>query len=149
MAGILLFQETRLVFRWRNNLMSRKILLVDDDLSFCKLMKEIARYHGLTLDYFHSFIDLSSLKRIKEYDIAIFDYVLDGPNGFEIAEYVDHFYDNFPVFLISGKKSVFSNGNLPQSVRQFIPKDRGTDFIIQSVRRYLDRQDYLAQTLMN
>ena len=127
--------------------MTRKILLVDDDLSFCKLMKKIALCHDFRLDYFHSFIELSSLSRIKNYDVAILDYVLKGPNGFEIAQYVDHFYENFPIFLISGR-SMSSEIELPTSVRRFIPKERGTEFIIQSVRRYLDRQDYLVQTLM-
>ena len=128
--------------------MRKKILLVDDDKNFCKLIKEIARLQGLKLDYFHSFIDLSSLQRIKEYDLAIFDYLLEGPNGFEIAEYVDHFYESFPVFLISSKKDLLLQKDYPQSIRQFISKDKGSDFIIKSVCRYLDRQDYLESTVL-
>lgn len=110
---------------------SPRLLLIDDDEDFGRLMQAIAITQGVKLDYFPSLLALGRIGRIAEYDVAILDYYLGEMSGLEVAEYVERFFGGKPVIIVSGTwYSDIGWKNCPQCVRQFIPKVRGANPIL-------------------
>lgn len=116
----------------------RGLILIDDDPPYRDLMKAYARALGIPLDGFSSLVDLGSFARIREYDVAIVDYHLQGMKGNEITEYFSVFFRNSPFVMVSAEEdSAKIRGSWPKSVKAFIPKIVGPHAILsEAVRIY-------------
>ena len=128
---------------------SDKLLVIDDDATFCKIIAAAGKSRGFDSRCYGSLVDMGSFARIKEFDIAIIDYYLGSMHGDEIAEYVDTFFRNVPVLIVSARN--FDKDQVakwPDSVRRFVSKSSGADNIIASAREVLDRSR-LLQRLSN
>ncbi len=121
------------------------LVLVDDDPHFCQLFKKVAEIEGLKVTCFASLLEMSSFAHLKDYDAAILDYQLDNLRGTEIAEYVDAFFPNLPVFLISADEKAARSKAWPASIRSFFSKSSGVREIINGVTRELSQIDYYKQ----
>lgn len=112
---------------------SRKIVLIDDDPSFCNIMQSFALMRELDLDSFESLEDMGSIGRLSQYDLAIVDYDLGVMNGVEIAEYLPVFFDKMPMILVSGKTRENEPISLwPDCIKRFVHKDEGPDKILDA-----------------
>lgn len=110
----------------RTNVLPR-ILLVDDDPSFGKIMKRVAAKVGLlgpeiticrTLEEFAALTDW-------KFDIVIMDYDLGAVTGFELTTYIEHFTkEQVPVLLVSQTNQERSR-TWPRSIRGFVHKELG------------------------
>jgi DNA-binding NtrC family response regulator len=121
-----------------------RLLIIDDDICFGALMSAIAPKYQLKPRFFPSLVDMGSFARIRDFDIAVIDYFLGHLRGDEIAEYVDTFFDDIPVIIVSAEESLSHRQKVwPESVRMFLPKNVGPDSIAAAVRRVLTRERFL------
>jgi DNA-binding NtrC family response regulator len=123
-----------------------KMLIIDDDPSFGMVLQAVAQSQGFYTHYVTSLLDLGSFARIKEFDVAVIDYYLGNLRGDEIAEYVDMFFQNIPVLIVSSNS--FSNQDIekwPSCVRRFVSKSEGPVKIIDKVKRVLERDQLLKR----
>lgn len=117
-----------------------KILLVDDDPTFGYLMTSVAKGLGIDLTHRESLVDLGSFAMIKEFDIAMIDYYLESLRGDEIAEYVDTFFNDLPLVIVSAHDfDEKSKSKWPPTVKAFLQKDLGAVQLLKRVVETYDR----------
>jgi len=124
-----------------------KIVVVDDDPVFGALLMAKAKSNGFDAKFYLSLMDMGSFARIKEYDLAIIDFYMDQIRGDEIAEYVDTFFKDVPVIIVSGEDFTDSERakRWPQTVRAFVPKMDGVDKILSTAKSVLQRERMLRR----
>jgi DNA-binding response OmpR family regulator len=108
------------------------LLLIDDDEAFCRLVKAAADARGIPMTCYASLEQMPSLGALGDYDLAILDYNLRAFTGLEIAEYVDVFFDQLPVLIVSiDNLENNSAERWPACVRKFVNKAFGPFAIVQ------------------
>jgi DNA-binding NtrC family response regulator len=123
-----------------------RLLIIDDDICFGALMSAVAPKYNLEPRFFPSLVDMGSFARIRDFDIAVIDYFLGHLRGDEIAEYVDTFFDDIPVIIVSAEESLSQREKTwPESVRIFLPKSIGPDGIAATARKVLSRDRFLKR----
>ena len=121
-----------------------RLLIMDDDPIFGRMACAEAELHGFEAQWFASLIEMGTFAKIGNFDVVIFDYYLESMLGDEIAEYVDTFFAQVPVLMISGSKvDPLRQSRWPNAVRGFMTKDTGIAAIIEEARRILNRQRIL------
>lgn len=119
----------------------RRLVLIDDDPTFCSLMQHFAVSRGLGLDTFTSLQDMGSIGRLKDYSVAIVDFDLGCMNGIEIAEYLPVFFGKMPMLLVSGMTRRERPGrDWPASIKMFMHKDQGPDAILDAALSLIPRR---------
>lgn len=113
-----------------------KVLLVDDDPTFGFLMSTVAAGMGIDLTHRESLLDLGSFAMIRDFDIAMIDYYLENLRGDEIAQYVDTFFNDLPLVIVSAHDfDEKSKSKWPPTVKAFLPKELGA---VQLLTRLVD-----------
>ncbi|MGE0173166.1 MAG: response regulator [Oligoflexales bacterium] len=107
-----------------------RIVLIDDCPHFCRIMEAAAKRQGLYLKAYSSLADMYTIANLKNFDLALIDYHLDSFCGLEIAEYVDIFFQDLPVVIVSGD-DVPRKKPWPESVKGFLTKSLGAQEILQ------------------
>jgi DNA-binding NtrC family response regulator len=116
-----------------------RVLIIDDDLTFGAILEAMLRKNGLDAEFHPSLVELGSFARLREFDLAVVDYFLDSLRGDEVAQYADTFFAGLPILVVSAKAfSPEETARWPQSVREFIAKDRGPQAVVDAARRILD-----------
>ena len=111
----------------------RGLLLIDDDEWFRSLFTLICEAQGIPITTFSSLADMPSFAALKDFDVIILDYYLESFRGPEIAEYIDVFFADLPVLVISG--TVIQDDerrNWPSCIRRFQCKADGPHAIIEN-----------------
>ena len=123
-----------------------RLLVIDDDRTFGAIISASAKAKGFEPLYCSSLIDLGSFARIREFDVAIIDYFLGSMQGDEIAAYVDTFFNEIPVIIVSSKPfEEEERAGWPTSVRSFIAKSAGPTAIIDAARNLVNRERLLKR----
>jgi CheY-like chemotaxis protein len=112
-----------------------RILLIDDDLIYCKVMGKIANQRGIDLTYCTS-ADAIGLVSIWNFDGAIIDFNLGAVTGFEVASYLETKEDSLPALIVSHSRKE-ELGELPESVQAFISKTAGPDQALDAVLKII------------
>jgi len=121
-----------------------KLLIIDDDRSFGAIIKAYAEQRGFETVFCTSLLELGSFARIREFDIAMIDYYLGNLRGDEIAEYVDTFFREIPVVIVSSESFKSEQvAKWPQSVRRFLAKSLGAPKIVEETAKVLGRERFL------
>ncbi len=108
-----------------------RVLLVDDDPTFGKIMDRTALHKNIKLDYCRSFADFSSLNS-WDYDVIIMDHDMGAVTGEELVSYVEESTTrDIPVILVSHTNRNDSQ-KWPGSIRQFVHKSLGPKAIFDS-----------------
>ena len=129
-----------------NPKLTDRMLLIDDDPSFGALLQAVSESMGFATEYAPSLMELGAFARIKEFDIAVIDYYLASMRGDEIAGYVDMFFHDIPVVIVSCY--AFSKNemqNWPPCIKRFIPKSAGVSQMVETIRQVLERERLLKQ----
>ena len=123
-----------------------KVLLVDDDPSFGYLMARVAKSMGIDLTHKVSLIELGSFAMIKNFDIAMIDFYLENLRGDEIAQYVDTFFNDIPIVIVSAHEfDDKSKSKWPPTVKAFLPKEIGPSQLLKKVVETYDRMNFLKR----
>lgn len=112
----------------------RGVLLVDDDPMYRKIFSLVAHERSIPTDEFESLGAMGTFARLGDYGVAVLDYDLGSMNGLEIADYVDIFFGNMPVVLISGTdRPELRTRPLPACIRRIVTKDAGVGAVLDAV----------------
>ena len=108
-----------------------RLLVIDDDPVFGKLICKHGEQRGLNIDHFESLDQMGFFVKMKDYDIILIDFKLERLNGMEVAAYIPSFFSNKKVYLISSSSLEDTlQKPLPSHISAFIHKDKGVDEIL-------------------
>lgn len=124
---------------------AKRIVLIDDDKDCQMLFQVMGKSMGVEVDCYGSLAEMSTFAKLKQYDLAIFDYFLDSFVGTEIAEYVDAFFPNLPVIIISANDIPSSVKAWPSCVKKFFNKREGPVAIIKKSLEELEKVGFYNQ----
>ena len=82
--------------------MTKKILIIDDDVDLCKEMQEVLQDEGYHVDLYH---DGASAKKDLEnnhHDLVILDLKISGVSGFDLMKKIKQAKTKHKVIIISG-----------------------------------------------
>lgn len=117
-----------------------RVLVVDDTIEMCKLIKRFLDPHGAKVQFAHTGKDALSLIAKQPPDVAIIDMVMPGMNGIDLCEklkndYRDHF---IPVVMISGQAD---DDAVIQAIEagaaDFLPKPVQSGYLLARIRNSL------------
>lgn len=111
-----------------------KVLLIDDDPLFQELVRASLDHRYFEVDVFSSLSVLQNYADMSEYDIVILDHYLPEVTGLEIAQYVDMYFQNTPVIMVSGGHP----GNdpawvWPGCIQKYVTKKSGISALVSAV----------------
>lgn len=108
-----------------------KILLIDDDPIFGKIMKNAAAHKGAPITYCCTLEEFAGLDH-WDFDIAIVDFDLGAVTGLELTAYMSQFLsEEVPVILVSQTKHRNSK-EWPGAIREFVHKNVGPFAILDA-----------------
>jgi CheY-like chemotaxis protein len=111
-----------------------RILIVDDDPVFCRLMAAIGEKMGVQVEYRGSLKELyKALPKLK-FDAAIVDYDLGCVTGVQLSRYLEKVSRGKPLILVSNYKDI-PRGGWSNSVRAFVGKGSGEVAILRQALR--------------
>ena len=109
-----------------------RILAVDDDPGFLRILGRAAEMKGATVTWCQTFAEFRALKNAK-YDAVVMDYDMGDVNGFEMTTYLeDTTMNKLPVILVSNTDRANSAIWL-ESIREFVHKRFGPFAIVDAV----------------
>ena len=111
---------------------TKKILLIDDDMLYGKIMKTMALKEGIELDYCRDLKHLRSMSNLKP-DVILLDYWLGHANGVMLAKLDPFFKQGIPILLISENRLLKKNNrknNWPDNIKRFLVKSDGMGEIL-------------------
>jgi len=111
---------------------SLKIILIDDDPLFGRLMQRAAQNLELNLDFYESLSSLGFIGSLAQYDIIIVDNQMDNVSGIEVASYIPSFFTDKTIVLISSTDLAKDTSmQLPEYISEFIHKELGCDKVLE------------------
>ena len=111
-----------------------KVLLIDDDPFYQRLVATALDSRYFQVDCFNSLEEIGHISKIGHYDMAVLDHYLPQVSGLEIAEYVDAFFRKMPIILISGGQPGKNPGIVwPGCIRKYVPKGAGIPALVEAV----------------
>ncbi len=73
--------------------MNKRILVIDDDIELCKLLKQCLQNEGFEVTYFHNGKDIVLYLKNNRMDLIILDVMLPEMDGFEVLRQIDNSAD--------------------------------------------------------
>ncbi len=111
-----------------------RILVVDDDPSFGRILAQYARNEGVSLAFFRSLDEVRGNLSRWRFDAAVVDSDLGNETGLEAVKYFERFLLNLPILLVSQSElGVPPRHEWPSSVRRFLPKNVGHRTILETI----------------
>lgn len=107
-----------------------RILIIDDDPIFCRIMAAIGDKVGVIVEFRASLRELYRALPNLSFDAAIVDYDLGRVTGVQISQHLQRIYGGKPVVLVSNYKNIPLEGWSP-SVRRFVSKGSGEQEILR------------------
>lgn len=112
-----------------------RIVLIDDDPVYRRIMKRAAKMADIDVDIYESLMDLGSVGLLANYDVAIVDYHLEAMTGVEIGEYLASMMSGKPMILVSRDRLTDSDKSWPSSIKKFMNKDEGYTNVLNEARK--------------
>ena len=109
-----------------------RILVVDDDPTFGKLMERAASVKGIDMTYCKSVDDFNTLQSLN-FDAVVMDYDMgEAMNGFDLTKQLEKkLTKEIPVILVSQTERQDAK-KWPQAIREFVHKKLGPAAILDA-----------------
>ena len=115
------------------------ILLVDDDVELCGLMRDILRPHRVELEAVHDGASGLTAARNGNYDLAILDVMLPTMDGFEILRQLRR-DSELPVIMLTSRTASFDRiAGLELGADDYLPKPFEAGELSARIRAVLRR----------
>jgi DNA-binding NtrC family response regulator len=82
--------------------MSRKILLIDDEIAFLDGIKQMLQLRNINISTANSWQTALSILKLAKYDIVITDILMPAIDGIEVIEYLQTHFTDIKIIAISG-----------------------------------------------
>jgi two-component system OmpR family response regulator len=83
-----------------------RILFVDDDISFCDLMRSQIDAARFNADFAHDADTAMARMAAKTYDLVILDIIMPGTNGLELGRILRQDYPSTPLFFLTAQNEI-------------------------------------------
>lgn len=122
-----------------------KILLIDDDVEYGKIMERIAKKNNTQLYYYPSLENVPTNGEVK-FDAAIVDFDLGNITGLELTSYLEtNCAQMIPVVLISHSGRWNSKRFWPDTIKDFVHKKLGPSVVLNTVHEVIKKNRSLHQ----
>jgi DNA-binding NtrC family response regulator len=109
-----------------------RILVVDDDPIFCRLMQRIGSIKGISVITVSNYAEAMQIEN-PQFDAAVMDYMLDEhATGLQVASRFSGDMYTMPVILVSHTSNIPGTKAWPATVREFIHKNFGPHAILDA-----------------
>ena len=123
-----------------------KILIVDDDQSIRKTLREILEFEGYQVDESGDGVDCIVKIKQNDYDVVILDIKMPKMDGMEAIERIQALNSDLPVVMISG------HGNIDTAVEavkkgafDFIQKPPDLNRLLITIRNAMDKSTLITE----
>ena len=89
--------------------MADKVLIVDDDISICKLLEKVMHSNELDTETAGSGRDALELLKHHTYDVILMDIMLGDMEGFEVIQHLREDGIQTPVMIVSGRNEDYDS----------------------------------------
>jgi DNA-binding NtrC family response regulator len=124
--------------------LKNRYIIIDDDPDYCSLMEAAGERLNAYVETYPSIASLPSFSVLHGFDLAVIDFNLQCWKGTEIADYIDHFFPDMRVVLISGKE-LRRDATWPATIKGFVSKENGVYEVLMELEKIVDRENLLEQ----
>ena len=124
-----------------------KILIIDDERSIRRTLKEILQYEGYKVD--EAADGMQGMVKIKteSYDVVFCDIKMPKMNGLEVLEHATKLKPDLPIVMISGHGTMETAVEaVKKGAFDFIAKPLDLNRLLITVRNALDKSNLLVET---
>lgn len=124
-----------------------RVLIIDDEKSIRKTMREILEYERYQVDEAENGMD--GLKMLGEeiYDVVLLDIKMPRMDGMEVLEQIMKNYSDIPVIMISGHATVdIAVEAVKKGAFDFISKPPDLNRLLITIRNALDKSKLITET---
>lgn len=116
-----------------------RVLIIDDDLTLCELLKEYLSPEGLSLEFAHNV--QSSIDRAERgcFDLLVLDVMLPGGNGFEVLRKIRQSKATPVIMLTARGSEVDRILGLELGADDYLPKPFNPRELVARIRAVLRR----------
>jgi len=123
-----------------------KILVVDDESSIRRTLKEILEFEKYEVDLAANGMDALDLAKAQAYDVILLDIKMPEMDGLEVLEQLYQFSE-CPVVMISGHGTIETAVEaIKKGAYDFIVKPPDLNRLLITIRNAIDKKDLLTQT---
>jgi CheY-like chemotaxis protein len=123
----------------KKELVSPRILVIDDDPIFCKALKKTGRKMGVEVKACETTAALSLLPKKLPFDIVLIDYSFHNFTGVQLSYLLGNYC---PIVMISAtERAKIKEVNWPTSIKTFLHKSLGLDSILSSTLTVLSQEE--------
>jgi len=81
--------------------MRKSILIVDDEVAMCEVMKDLLKLRGYEVEYTTDGSHAIALARKRNFDVALIDLLMEGMNGVETLKAIKAIQPAIHIFIIT------------------------------------------------
>lgn len=81
--------------------MKKKVLVIDDDMATCKLLKFHLEKNGYAVAYTTKGDEVQDMIKREKPDLVTLDLLMPGMNGYDVRQNVQTLDENIPIVIIS------------------------------------------------
>ncbi len=124
-----------------------KILIIDDERSIRRTLKEILQYEGYKVDEAADGMQGMVKIKTKSYDVVFCDIKMPKMNGLEVLEHATKLKPDLPIVMISGHGTMETAVEaVKKGAFDFIAKPLDLNRLLITVRNALDKSNLLTET---
>lgn len=124
-----------------------KILVIDDEKSIRKTLREILEYEKFKVDDAEDGMAGIELMKKNSYDIVLCDIKMPKMDGMEVLEKIQKIAPDCPVIMISGHGNIETAVEaLKKGAYDFIQKPLDLNRILVTIRNAMDKSDLVKET---
>lgn len=123
------------------------ILLVDDEKSIRKTLKEILEYEGYTVDEAQDGAEGYRMIQDGDYDVVLMDIKMPKMDGMEVLEKMQSTNADVPVIMISGHGTLETAVDaVKKGAFDYVAKPPDLNRLLITIRNALDKSNLLTET---
>ena len=114
----------------------KKILLIEDDVSFCLMMKTFLTKKGFEVFNAFSFKEATVILKDQQLDLVLTDVRLPDSDGIEILKYIKEVNPDIQVILMTGYTDIKTAVNvMKMGAFEYVSKPINSDEILHTINK--------------
>jgi two-component system nitrogen regulation response regulator NtrX len=124
-----------------------KILIIDDEKSIRKTLREILEYEKYQVDEATEGIEGIALLQKEKYDVILCDIKMPKMDGIEVLDKITQSYGDIPVVMISGHGTIETAVEaVKKGAFDFIAKPLDLNRLLVTIRNAMDKSTLVTET---
>jgi two-component system nitrogen regulation response regulator NtrX len=124
-----------------------KILIIDDEKSIRKTLREILEYEKYQVDEAAEGLEGMTLLQKEKYDVILCDIKMPKMDGIEVLDKITQFHNDIPVVMISGHGTIETAVEaVKKGAFDFIAKPLDLNRLLVTIRNAMDKSTLVTET---